>query len=86
MVTRSRLARAGRRLAVLGAVVLVTLAGVTTSAGAEPGDGGLPRLNVTGTYVAGVSSGGYMATQLQVAHSSRIAAQPSSAPARTGAP
>jgi poly(3-hydroxybutyrate) depolymerase len=35
-------------------------------------DGALPRLAVTGTYVAGVSSGGYMTTQLQVAFSSRI--------------
>jgi poly(3-hydroxybutyrate) depolymerase len=72
--------RAGRRLAVLGTAllgtaVLVTLAGMTTAAAAAPNksDGGLPRLDVTDTYVAGVSSGGYMATQLQVAHSSRIA-------------
>src|SRR3954470_3251124 len=66
-----------RRLAVLAAAVLVTLAGLTTTAGAAPepapGGDGLPRLNVSGTYVAGISSGGYMATQLQVAYSSRIA-------------
>ena len=37
-----------------------------------PPHGALPRLATTGTYVAGVSSGGYMATQLQVAYSSRI--------------
>src|SRR5688572_31291738 len=75
MVTSSRLPRAGRRLAVLVIAVLVALAGLTTTATAAPkkSDGGLPRLNVTDTYVAGVSSGGYMATQLQVAYSSRIA-------------
>jgi poly(3-hydroxybutyrate) depolymerase len=43
------------------------------SARATPApDGALPRLAVTGSYVAGVSSGGYLATQLQVAYSSRI--------------
>src|SRR5215471_3518439 len=30
---------------------------------------GLPRLNITGTYVTGISSGGFMATQLAVADS-----------------
>ncbi len=35
-------------------------------------DGALPHLAVTGSYVTGVSSGGYLATQLQVAFSSRI--------------
>jgi poly(3-hydroxybutyrate) depolymerase len=73
---RTRLLRAGRRSAVLAAVLLVVLAGLTTTATAAPeraGDGGLPRLDVTGTYVAGFSSGGFLATQLQVAHSSRIA-------------
>jgi poly(3-hydroxybutyrate) depolymerase len=33
--------------------------------------GSLPRLNITSNYVTGISSGGYMATQLQVAYSSR---------------
>lgn len=33
----------------------------------------LPRLVISGDYVTGVSSGGYMATQLQVAYSSRFA-------------
>ncbi|HEY4603987.1 MAG TPA: hypothetical protein VIH08_06590, partial [Blastococcus sp.] len=74
MVSRSP---ALRRLAVLATAVLVTLAGLTTTAGAAPepapGGDGLPRLDVSGTYVAGISSGGYMATQLQVAYSSRVA-------------
>jgi poly(3-hydroxybutyrate) depolymerase len=74
MDTRIRPSRAGRRLAVLATAVLVALAGLTSSAGATPkrAPGGLPQLNVTDTYVAGISSGGYMATQLQVAYSSRI--------------
>ena len=42
--------------------------GQTTTATA----GGLPRLNVTSNYVTGISSGGYMANQLQVAYSSRF--------------
>jgi poly(3-hydroxybutyrate) depolymerase len=37
-----------------------------------PVAGSLTHYNVSGVYVAGVSSGGYMATQLQVAYSSRI--------------
>jgi poly(3-hydroxybutyrate) depolymerase len=77
MATSSRLPRAGRRLAVLVTAVLVALLGLTTCAAATseraPTDGGLPQLNVSDTYVAGLSSGGYMAAQLQVAHSSRIA-------------
>ena len=77
MVTRTRPSRAGRRFAVLATAVALALAALTTPAGAAPkqapGDGGLPRLNIGDTYVAGISSGGYMATQLQVAHSSRIA-------------
>jgi poly(3-hydroxybutyrate) depolymerase len=77
MVTRSRTRRAARRLVVLFAAVLVALAGLTTTAGAAPkpapGGGGLPRLNISDTYVSGISSGGYMATQLQVAYSGRVA-------------
>lgn len=34
--------------------------------------GSLSSYNISGVYVSGVSSGGYMATQLQVAYSSRI--------------
>ena len=37
---------------------------------AEGALGALPRLNISGVYVTGASSGGYMATQLQVAYSS----------------
>src|SRR4051812_22374283 len=77
MVTRSRMPRAARRLAVLVAAVLVALAGLTTTPGAAPepapGGGGLPLLNISDTYVSGISSGGYMATQLQVAYSDRVA-------------
>jgi len=32
----------------------------------------LPALNISSDYVTGISSGGYMATQLQVAYSSRF--------------
>ncbi len=39
----------------------------------DPVPGALPRLGISADYVAGISSGGYMATQLQVAHSSRFA-------------
>ena len=47
-----------------------------TSAGpaaAEPAAAALPALRISADYVAGISSGGYMATQLQVAYSSRFA-------------
>ena len=68
--------RAVRRLAVLVTAFLVVLAGLTAPAGAKPkhapNDDGLPQINVSQNYVAGISSGGYMATQLQVAHSSRF--------------
>jgi poly(3-hydroxybutyrate) depolymerase len=37
-----------------------------------PVDGSLRAYNISGVYVSGVSSGGYMATQLQVAYSSRV--------------
>jgi poly(3-hydroxybutyrate) depolymerase len=37
-----------------------------------PVPGALPRLGISANYVTGISSGGYMATQLQVAHSSRF--------------
>ncbi|MDP9396972.1 MAG: poly(3-hydroxybutyrate) depolymerase [Actinomycetota bacterium] len=40
--------------------------------GATSTAAGLPRLNITSSYVTGISSGGYMATQLQVAYSSRF--------------
>jgi poly(3-hydroxybutyrate) depolymerase len=68
-----------RRLAVLVATVLalgtLTVAQTAQATQAAPVAGGeLPRLAVTGNYVTGISSGGYMATQLQVAYSSRIRA------------
>ncbi|SDY30844.1 Esterase PHB depolymerase [Modestobacter sp. DSM 44400] len=62
-----------RRLAVLGAaVVAVAALTVGETAQAAPAGGALPRLAVTGNFVTGISSGGYMATQLQVAYSSRF--------------
>ena len=70
---RPRTAR--RRLAVLVSAVAVVLVGLTTCSAAQTApesNGGLPRLASAGSYVTGVSSGGYMATQLQVAHSSRF--------------
>src|SRR4051812_50120034 len=77
MVSRSP---ALRRLAVLATAVLVTLAGLTTTAGAAPepapGGDGLPRLDVSGTYVAGISSGGEKATPPQGAHSRRVGGGP----------
>jgi poly(3-hydroxybutyrate) depolymerase len=57
-----RLAAACGSAAVLGAVAL-------TGAGPAQAAAGLPRLDITGVYVTGVSSGGFMATQLQVAYS-----------------
>ncbi len=73
-----------RRVGVLAVAVALALLGITTAQTADPepdaagsvasaaGDGDLPRLNVTGNYVTGISSGGYMATQLQIAYSSRF--------------
>lgn len=61
--------RSHRRALVAAVVIgLVTawIASVPTSS-AEPA--GLPKLRISGHYVAGISSGGFMATQLQVAHS-----------------
>jgi len=55
-----------RRVALLAAAVLATLA-VAVPASASPA--GLSRLDITGVYVTGVSSGGFLATQLQVAYS-----------------
>jgi poly(3-hydroxybutyrate) depolymerase len=65
---RSR-TRLHRRLGALAAALVtaaVTLAGSTP---AQAFGSGLPRLNITGTYVTGISSGGFMASQLQVAYS-----------------
>jgi len=62
LVSDQRLAAACGSAAVLGAVAL-------TGAGPAQAAAGLPRLDITGVYVTGVSSGGFMATQLQVAYS-----------------
>jgi poly(3-hydroxybutyrate) depolymerase len=66
---------AGRRLAAVLSACLLALAGLSTNARSTPApdDGSLPRLTIGDTYVAGISSGGYMATQLQVAFSDRVA-------------
>ena len=45
------------------------LASLCLTAPAEASSPALPRLDITGVYVTGVSSGGFMATQLQVAYS-----------------
>ena len=51
------------------AMITATLAAATAPAQAQSG---LPALDITGVYVTGVSSGGFMATQLQVAYSATI--------------
>lgn len=43
--------------------------GTSGSSGTSDTSAALPRLRISGHYVAGISSGGFMATQLQVAHS-----------------
>ena len=53
--------------AMLAAVCLATLG---LAAPADASSSALPSLDITGVYVTGVSSGGFMATQLQVAYSS----------------
>lgn len=55
-----------RRAALLAVAVLATIA-IAVPASASPAE--LPHLDITGVYVTGVSSGGFMATQLQVAYS-----------------
>jgi poly(3-hydroxybutyrate) depolymerase len=57
------------RSVALVSVVLSALVGIPAAQAA----GALPRLAIAGDYVSGISSGGYMATQLQVAYSSRFA-------------
>ncbi|MFG3243780.1 hypothetical protein [Streptomyces sp. NPDC048157] len=56
-----------RSAAVTLTAVLAAALGLT--APAHAGEPGLPRLNITDTYVTGISSGGFMASQLQVAYS-----------------
>ncbi|WP_171074276.1 prolyl oligopeptidase family serine peptidase [Nonomuraea basaltis] len=58
-------------LAILAAVGLVSMtAPVAHSDVPSPTQGPLKRYEISGTYVSGVSAGGYMANQLHVAHSS----------------
>ncbi|MGV9270627.1 extracellular catalytic domain type 2 short-chain-length polyhydroxyalkanoate depolymerase [Kitasatospora sp. NPDC003701] len=72
MVFRSlpRLTRALRKAAVLTAAGALAALGpaAPARAAADPAPA-LPHLNLTGAYVTGVSSGGFLATQLQVAYS-----------------
>jgi poly(3-hydroxybutyrate) depolymerase len=65
MITIRRLSRLIPVAAGLAAAVLA----VPAPAQASLFSAGLPRLNITGTYVTGISSGGFMATQLAVADS-----------------
>jgi poly(3-hydroxybutyrate) depolymerase len=61
-----------RRAVIAGLLVLasVTATAITAPEAAQASFApGLPRLNITGTYITGISSGGFMATQLQVAYS-----------------
>ena len=55
----------------VGASAATGAAGPGATAGTSPG--ALPALRISADHVVGISSGGYMATQLQVAHSSRFA-------------
>ncbi len=73
--SRSRGLGAGRRIAALATAIALVLSGCATAEDAAPAatPGALPEIDVSQLYVTGISSGGYMATQLQVAHSSRFA-------------
>lgn len=68
-----------RAVVAAAALLLTTLAAARPAAAAgtpytkTPVSGSLGSYRISGVYVAGVSSGGYMATQLQVAYSGRIA-------------
>lgn len=69
--------RAPWRAAVVAALALVVSSGTAAHAAGTPYtktpvSGSLGTYHVSNVYVAGVSSGGYMATQLQVAYSARI--------------
>jgi poly(3-hydroxybutyrate) depolymerase len=61
------LTRTARAAAVL--VSAAAIAAVGLASPAEASAPPLPHLDITGDYVTGVSSGGFMATQLQVAYS-----------------
>jgi hypothetical protein len=66
MTPRSFLPAATAAAAILLAAATAAAGGPVPAAAAAPG---LPALNIAGVYVTGVSSGGFMATQLQVAYS-----------------
>ncbi len=55
-----------------GLVVALAASALATVASPAQATSALPRLDITGVYVTGVSSGGFMATQLQVAYSATI--------------
>jgi poly(3-hydroxybutyrate) depolymerase len=61
--------RTRARNALAAGGIAVALAALATAAGPAQAATALPRLNITGVYVTGVSSGGFMARQLQVAYS-----------------
>jgi hypothetical protein len=64
--------RARRMLTAGGLAVTLTATALAAAAGPARAASALPRLSITSVYVAGVSSGGFMATQLQVAYSGSI--------------
>ena len=61
-----------RRRARIFALLLFAVAGCGLDDDGPHGDGVLPRIDETRVTVSGVSSGGYMAGQLRVAHSASI--------------
>jgi len=58
--------------ALAAAMITATLATAPAQVAAGEAAGALPSLDITGVYVTGVSSGGFMATQLQVAYSATV--------------
>ena len=64
--------RAKRLLTAIGLTFTLTAAAFAAATGSAQAAPALPGLNITAVYVTGVSSGGFMATQLQVAYSGSI--------------
>jgi poly(3-hydroxybutyrate) depolymerase len=64
--------RAKRLLTAGGLAFTLTATALAAAAGPAQAASALPRLNITAVYVTGVSSGGFLATQLQVAYSGSI--------------
>lgn len=64
-----RLRRAVWLLALVVAAGVLPTATTATAAAPAPVDGELKQYDISGVYSAGISSGGYMATQLHVAYS-----------------